>query len=195
MVGFLEFKFWNILSFSFIFITIFQEKFQYPNHRRPQKKKKRKQFTNFVTQCNPPVPSLYKILMNKWHLVENHPFRLLSKITKSDFSFPTRQKSFKDIQYPGEAGMSKPPVICIPGFHLYFLASLVPVALYSVSIWNQKCHFRKGTNFGNQTLTAKSEMNPAKNTPFFNQRKQDKNQNKYQMLAFPCVEQLCNRGK
>ena len=194
MVGFLEFKFWNILSFSFIFITIFQEKFQYPNHRRPQKKKKRKQFTNFVTQCNPPVPSLYKILMNKWHLVENHPFRLLSKITKSDFSFPTRQKSFKDIQYPGEAGMSKPPVICIPGFHLYFLASLVPVALYSVSIWNQKCHFRKGTNFGNQTLTGKSKMKP-KMRDFFKQRKQDKNQNKYQMLAFPCVEQLCNRGK
>ena len=26
-------------------------------------------------------------------------------------------------------------------------------------------------------------MNPAKNTPFFNQRKQDKNQNKCQLLA------------
>ena len=38
-------------------------------------------------------------------------------------------------------------------------------------------------------------MNPAKNTTFFNQRKQDKIENKYQMLAFPRVEQLCNRGK
>ena len=31
-------------------------------------------------------------------------------------------------------------------------------------------------------------MKPGKNTPFFNQRKHDKNQNKYQMLAFPRVE-------
>ena len=67
-------------------------------------------------------------------------------------------------------------------------------ALYSVSIWNQKCHFRKGTNFGNQTLNVKSKMKP-KNTRFFNQRREDENQNKYQMLAFTCVEQNCNRRK
>ena len=82
--------------------------------------------------------------MNKWHLVENHAFRLLSKITKSDFSFPTGQKSFTDIQYPGEAGMSKPPVIWIPGFHLYFLASLVPVALYSVTFEIKSAILEKG---------------------------------------------------
>ena len=64
----------------------------------------------------------------------------------------------------------------------------------SVSIWNQTCHFRKGTNFGNQTLTGKSKMKP-KIRDFFNQRKQDKNQNKYQMSAFPCVEDYCNRRK
>ena len=33
-------------------------------------------------------------------------------------------------------------------------------------------------------------MKPGKNTTFFNHRKQDKIQNKYQMLAFPRVEQL-----
>ena len=37
-------------------------------------------------------------------------------------------------QRDGEARMSKPPIICIPGFHLFFLASSVPVAMYSVSI-------------------------------------------------------------
>ena len=54
-------------------------------------------------------------------------------------------------------------------------------AKYSVSIWNKKCHFRKGTNFGNQTLTRKSKMKP-KIRDFFKQRKQDKNQNKYSRL-------------
>ena len=34
-----------------------------------------------------------------------------------------------------------------------------------------------------------------KRRDFFKQRKQDKNQNKYQMLAFPCVEDYCNRRK
>ena len=62
----------------------------------------------------------------------------------------------------------------------------------SVSIWNQKCHFRKGANFGNQTLTGESKMKP-KIRDVFKQRKQDKNQNKYQLLAFPCVEDYCKK--
>ena len=89
----------------------------------------------------------------------------------------------------------------LPLLFLGFLSPISPVstAKYLIqSIWNQKCHFRKGTaegtNSGNQTLTRKSKMKP-KIRDFFNQRKQDKNRNKYQMLAFPCVEQYCNRIK
>ena len=40
--------------------------------------------------------------------------------------------------------MSKPPVIWIPGFHLYFLASLVPVALYSVTFEIKSAILEKG---------------------------------------------------
>ena len=89
----------------------------------------------------------------------------------------------------------------LPLLFLGFLSPISPVstAKYLIqTLWNQKCHFRKGTaegtNSGNQTLTRKSKMKP-KIRDFFNQRKQDKNRNKYQMLAFPCVEQYCNRRK
>ena len=45
-------------SLSVLFLSLFfGENFLNPNHRRPQKKKEIR-FTNFVTQCNPPVPSL-----------------------------------------------------------------------------------------------------------------------------------------
>ena len=50
--------FWNILFFSFIFQSLFfRENVLNPNHRIPQKKKEKKEirFTNFVTQCNPPL--------------------------------------------------------------------------------------------------------------------------------------------
>ena len=54
--------FWNssfeTYSFSVLFLSLFfRENLLNPNHRRPQKKKEIR-FTNFVTQCNPPVPSL-----------------------------------------------------------------------------------------------------------------------------------------
>ena len=47
-----------------------------------------------------------------------------------------------------------------------FLGFLIPIssvststAKYSVSIRYLKCHFRKGANLGNQTLTGKSKVN------------------------------------
>ena len=181
----------------------------------------------------------------------------------NDFSSPTADRKIfvrHTVLFLGgggcASGMSQPPVLCIPGFRLFFLTSSVPLALFrlplgggggrpislrradvfpvvaslrrergddrkyvcasqafagyspispvstakfceifnSVSIWNQKCHFRKGANFWNQTLTRESKMKP-KIRDVFKQRKQDKNQNKYQLLAFPCVEQYCNRRK
>ena len=33
-----------------------------------------------------------------------------------------------------------------------------------------------------------------KNTGFFNQRREDENQNKYQMLAFTCVDRTATEG-
>ena len=55
--------FWNssfeTYSFSVLFLSLFfRDNFLNPNHIRPQKKKKEIRFTNFVTQCNPPGPSL-----------------------------------------------------------------------------------------------------------------------------------------
>ena len=38
-----------------------------------QKPKMRKKILPFVTQYNPSVPNLKKILMSKWHLIENQP--------------------------------------------------------------------------------------------------------------------------
>ena len=119
--------------FSVLFLSLFlRENFLNPNHRRPQKKKKEIRFTNFVTQCNPPVPSLWKILTNTWHFVENHPFRLLSKITKSDsHSLATGQKSFKDIQYPGRSGRDVPTSRTLhsqlPPLFLGFLSPISPL--------------------------------------------------------------------
>ena len=141
----------------------------------------------------------------------------------NDFSSPTADRKIfvrHTVLFLGgggcASGMSQPPVLCIPGFRLFFLTSSVPLALfrlplgggggrpislrradvfpvvaslrrergddrkyvcasqafagyspispastakYSVSIWNQKCHFRKGTNFGSQTLAGKSKWN------------------------------------
>ena len=44
--------------------------------QKPQGEKNK--LTPFVTQYNPSVPGLKKVLMDKWHLIENHP--LLSTI-------------------------------------------------------------------------------------------------------------------
>ena len=58
-----------------------------------------------------------------------------------------------------------------------------------------KVSFQKRDKFRKSNIfTGKSKMKP-KIRDFFNQRKQDKNQNKYQMLVFPCVEDYCNRRK
>ena len=51
----------------------------------------------------------------------------MSKITKNDFSFPTGQKSFKDIQYPGAGRQGCPnlPYFAFPA--LGFLSPISPV--------------------------------------------------------------------
>ena len=50
----------------------------------------------FVTQYHPAVTNLKKILMSKWHLIENHP--LLSEIDKDPPIISYRRgKSLKDI--------------------------------------------------------------------------------------------------
>ena len=61
-----------------------------------QKPKMRKKTLPFVTQYNPSVPNLKKILMSKWHLIENQP--LLKEIYQDPpiVSYQ-REKSLKDI--------------------------------------------------------------------------------------------------
>ena len=50
----------------------------------------------FVTQYNPSVPNLKKILMSKWHLIENQA--LLREIYREPpFIFYRKGKSLKDI--------------------------------------------------------------------------------------------------
>ena len=47
--------------------------------------------TPFVTQYNQSVPKLKKILMSKWHLIENQPLR--RDIYRNHFSSPTKKEN------------------------------------------------------------------------------------------------------
>ena len=70
------------------------------------------------------------------NLIETHV--TLSKITMSDLSSPTGQKNlcktYSTFWGGGASGMSQPPVLCIPGFRLFFLTSSVLSALFRLSL-------------------------------------------------------------
>ena len=58
--------------------------------------KGRKKILPFVTQCNPAIPNLKKILMSKWHHIENQP--LLREIYREEPIISYKKgKSLKDI--------------------------------------------------------------------------------------------------
>ena len=76
--------------------TLSEVKFEERKSALQQKKRTNLKILPFVTQYHPAVPNLKKVLMSKWHLIQNQP--LLSEIYKEPpiISYK-RGKSLKDI--------------------------------------------------------------------------------------------------
>ena len=76
--------------------TLIEVKFEERKYALQEKQKVRKNILPFVTQYNPSVPNLKKVLMSKWHIIEKQP--LLREVFREPpiISYK-RGRSLKDI--------------------------------------------------------------------------------------------------